>query len=169
MCYNEIKSMKKEHFMKKVLCLICIVFLSCADGAFAGVYGGMDPGAINSQYTRDLRTFDVKSRAKQQSAIVKPKTSLNEKVYPDVVNEIKAVNFVGNNAIPNEELQVVVKNKINKPMTIENLSSMRKDIMKYYQANGYYSAAPIITSQDNATGEIVIQIEEGNKNSITIE
>ena len=54
-------------------------------------------------------------------------------------------------------------------MNAQNLAEIRKDIMKYYQANGYYSAVPIIVSQDNTTGTLVIQIEEGTKNSITIE
>jgi len=85
-----------------------------------------------------------------------------------VVNEIKKITFVGNNAIPDSELQVVVKKLIEKPMVVENLSAIRRDVMKYYQANGYYSAVPIIVSADNRTGEIVIQIEEGNKNSIII-
>ncbi|MBE7704627.1 MAG: hypothetical protein E7Z90_02295 [Cyanobacteria bacterium SIG29] len=154
--------------MKKIFILACILLVSNVDYAFANVMGGMDAGAINSQYTRDLRLHEVASRTKQKSAIVKPKTSLNEQVFPDVVNEIKKITFVGNNAIPDSELQVVVKKLIEKPMVVENLSAIRRDVMKYYQANGYYSAVPIIVSADNRTGEIVIQIEEGNKNSIII-
>lgn len=168
-CYNNYKSFEEEHFMRKALSLICIILISSMDYAFANAFGGMDPGAVNTQYTRELRTHEAITRAKQKSAIVQPKTSVNEKVYPEVVNEIKAVNFIGNKAVSNEELQVLVKNKIDKPMTIENLSAIRKDVMKYYQANGYYSVMPVIVMQDNATGEIVIQIEEGSKNSITIE
>ena len=66
-------------------------------------------------------------------------------------------------------MSFLVKDKIDKPMNAENLADIRKVIMKYYQANGYYSAVPIIVSQDNTTGTLVIQIEEGTKNSITIE
>ena len=155
--------------MKKTLCLVCILMIGTMNIALAGAFGGMDPGAINSQSMRDLRMHEVSSRVKQKSAIVQPKTSLQEQIAPDVVNKVLKINFVGNAQIPTSELNVVVKDKINKPMDHKNLSAIRKDLMRYYQANGYYSAVPIIVSQNNITGELVIQIEEGSKNSITIE
>lgn len=156
--------------MKKVLCLVSIIMVGTMNMAFAGAFGGMDPGAINYQATRDMRLHEVSSRVKQKNtAIVQPKTSLQEQIAPDVVNEVRKITFVGNVNVPTAELNVVVKDKINKPMDHKNLGAIRKDLMRYYQANGYYSAVPIIVSQDNITGELVIQIEEGNKNSIIIE
>ncbi len=154
--------------MKKALCMVSIILVGNVQSVFANAFGGMDAGAVNSQIVRDLRFHEVSTRAKQKSAIVKPKTSLQEQIMPDVVNEVRKITFVGNNNIPTAELNVVVKDKINKPMDHKNLGAIRKDLMRYYQANGYYSAVPIIVSQDNITGELVIQIEEGNKNSIII-
>ena len=156
--------------MKKTLCLVCILMIGTMNIALAGAFGGMDPGAINYQATRDMRLHEVSSRVKQKnSAIVQPKTALQERTIPDVTAYIKTINFVNNKNIPTEELSFLVKDKIDKPMNAENLADIRKVIMKYYQANGYYSAVPIIVSQDNTTGTLVIQIEEGTKNSITIE
>ncbi len=155
--------------MKNLLSIVFILLIANMNSAIAFNVGGMDAGAVNRQYAQDMRIHEIKSRSQNRSAIVKPKTALQEKTIPDVVTEIKNISFVNNVNIPTQELSMVVEDKINQPMNAQNLASIRKDLMKYYQANGYYSAVPIITKQDNTTGTIVIQIEEGSKNSIIIE
>ena len=156
--------------MKNLLLIVCIFMIANMGTAQAYNIGGMDAGAINRQYVKDMRIHEIQSRPnKKNSAIVQPKTALQERTIPDVTAYIKTINFVNNKNIPTEELSFLVKDKIDKPMNAENLADIRKVIMKYYQANGYYSAVPIIVSQDNTTGTLVIQIEEGTKNSITIE
>lgn len=155
--------------MKKLLCLFAIIIVSTAEPVFANVYGGMDPGAINSQYMRDMRTFEVKSRAKQKSAIVSKTEAEKAETTPVQTSDIKTITFVNNKILSSAQLLALVKDKINQPMNFENIAAIRKSVMKYYQANGYYSAVAIIVSQDNTTGELVIQIDEGTRNSITIE
>ena len=54
-------------------------------------------------------------------------------------------------------------------MNIENISAIRKDIMRYYQSKGYFSAVALVTAQDYQTGSLTIEIKEGGKNSIVIE
>lgn len=154
--------------MKKILSAVCIIIVSGIEPAFA-VMGGMDPGAINSQYMRDMRTFEVKSRAKQKSAIVKQTAVEKAEATPVQTSDIKKIVFVNNRVFTSAQLTSLVKNKINQPMNFENLAAIRKSIMRFYQSNGYYSAVAIIVSQDNVTGELVIQIDEGTKNSIQIE
>lgn len=155
--------------MKKLFCIFCIIMTAGIEPAFAGVYGGMDPGAINSQYMRDMRTFEVKSRAKQKSAIVR-QTAAEKAEAPAVqTSDIKEITFVNNNVFSSSQLLSLVKDKINQPMNFENLAAIRKTIMKFYQANGYYSAVAIIVSQDNTNGKLVIQVDEGTKNSIIVE
>jgi hemolysin activation/secretion protein len=41
--------------------------------------------------------------------------------------------------------------------------------MKYYQEKGYFSAIAVVNSQDFQTGELVIEVREGGRNSITIQ
>lgn len=154
--------------MKKILSILCITLVFGVEPVFA-VMGGMDPGAINSQYMRDMRTFEVKSRAKQKSAIVKQTAVEKAETTPVQTSDIKKIIFVNNKVFTSVQLSSLVRNKINQPMNFENLASIRKSIMRFYQSNGYYSAVAIIVSQDNVTGELVIQIDEGTKNSIQIE
>ena len=83
--------------------------------------------------------------------------------------DLQSVQFVGNNVFPSSQLLKVIKDNLNKPMTAENLASVRKNIMRFYQMNGYYSAVAIIVAENNKTGEVTLQIQEGTRNSITFE
>ncbi len=156
--------------MKKVLILSVLLFVANYNMAIANPFGGMDPGAINTQYMKELRFHEMKTRARQKSAIVNTgEKTQNEVVEAQEVGEIQSINFVGNNVFSSEQLQQIVKDKIGTPLSAENVSVIRRNIMKFYQSQGYYSAIPIVVSQNNKTGEIVFEIQEGTKNSIVIE
>lgn len=159
--------------MKKIL----ILFFMCAltsNISFANPFGGYDAGALNSQQMRDLRTHELATRAKQKSAIVTTKSTqlkqqeINQQREQLLNSNIKNIVFVNNKSIPTSNLLNVVENRINKPMNAENIAEIRKDIMRYYQSKGFYSAVAMVASQNFKTGELVIEIREGGKNSITI-
>lgn len=153
--------------MKKAVILF-FVFVMASEISFASSFGAYDAGAVNSQYMRDLRVHEAATRAKNNSAIISTKTM--PKTQADVTTaDIKAVIFVNNSSIPSSELLNVIEDKINKPMTPENVTAIRKDIMKYYQDRGYFSALAMVVSQDTQNGELVIEIKEGGKNSIQIQ
>ena len=161
--------MKKSFILFTLFCLTANISLASA-------FGGYDAGAVNSQYMRDLRTHEAITRAKNKSAIVttKKNTPLQQRELQEqrdkIINaNIKTITFVNNASIPSKDLLNVVSDKINLPMSAENISDIRKNIMKYYQSNGYYSAVAVVASQDSETGEVVIEIKEGGKNSITIQ
>ena len=161
--------------MKKAF-IIFTLFSLTANISLASAFGGYDAGAVNSQYMRDLRTHEAITRAKNKSAIVttKKNTPLQQRELQEqrdkIINaDIKTITFVNNASIPSSDLLNVVSNKINTPMSAENIASIRKDIMKYYQDNGFFSAVAIVSSQDSETGEVVIEIREGGRNSITIQ
>ena len=156
--------------MKKLLGILILIVATNYNFAIANSLGGMDPGVINKQYMRDLRFHEIKTRTKQKNAIINTsEKTQKEVVETKEVNEIQSIRFVGNNVFPSEQLQEVVKHKIGTPLTVENISIIRKNLMKFYQSKGYYSAIPIVVSQNNETGEIVFEIQEGSKNSIVIE
>lgn len=150
--------------MKNILISLFLLYL-LQGISFASQFGGMDAGSLNSQYMKDLRIHEAVTRAKNKSAIINTQKAETKK--EEEIN-IKSIVFVNNNVIPSQTLISLVQDKINQPLNAENLAAIRKTIMKYYQSLGYYSALPTIVSQ-NSEGEIVIQIEEGSKNSITIQ
>ena len=156
--------------MKKIIFLVAMIVIT-AEYSMANVgfnYGAMDAGSINQRYTKDLRTHEFQTRAKSKSAIVTTKTQ--PKTQEEVTtSDLKSVIFINNTSISSKELLTVISNKINKPMNIENISAIRKDIMRYYQSKGYFSAVAMVTAQDYQTGSLTIEIKEGGKNSIVIE
>ncbi len=152
--------------MKKILAAV-VTALIAANVSYAQ-YAGYDAGTLNRQYVQDLRTHEAVTRARQSSAIVQPKTaSQTQKEVTDA--NIKSIVFVNNNSISSSVLTNVVKDKINQPMTAENVSAIRREIMRFYQDQGYFSAVAMAVSQDSQTGELTIEIREGGKNSIQIQ
>lgn len=151
--------------MKKLFIIICI-FCFSAELSFASQFGGLDVGSMNSQYMKDLRFHEATTRAKTKNAIIK---TSQEKEQQKTISNIKSVQFINNNSIDSETLNSIISDKIEKPMTPENISDIRKNIMKYYQAAGFFSAIAIVSSQDNENGELIIEINEGGKNSIQID
>ena len=156
--------------MKKLFCLLCLATITLSNTAIANQFGGMSPGALNSQSVRDLRMHEVNTRAKQRSAIVQPKTVQTEQqVMPELMGDLKSIKYTNNAYFTSAQLEEVTKTYIGEPLTHEVIAQIRKDLMKFYQKRGFYSAIPIIVSQNGATGELVIEMQEGSKNSITFE
>jgi hemolysin activation/secretion protein len=153
--------------MKNLFISICILCVS-TNIALASAYAGYDAGVLNNQYSRDLRTHEAVTRSKDRSAIITTKTTpkTEEKVTS---SDIKSVVFINNVSIPSSTLLSLIEDKINQPMTNENVSAIRKTVMKYYQEKGYFSAIAVVNSQDFQTGELVIEVREGGRNSITIQ
>lgn len=153
--------------MKKVF-ILYLMFFAIADASFAAGLGAYDAGALNTQYMRDLRTHELATRAKNKSAIVSTKLQPQSQEQL-TTSEIKSIVFVNNASIPSTELLAVIKDKINTPMTAENISAIRKDIMRYYQEHGFFSAVAMVASQDTQNGELILDIKEGGRNSITMQ
>ncbi len=154
--------------MKK---LFAVLFILCcfSDISMASALGGYDAGSLNSQYMRDLRTHEAITRAR-----TKNETFVSTKRAPKTEEQIatsplKSIIFLNNKSINSDVLLNVVRNKINQPMTPENISAIRKELMRFYQSNGYYSALVMVNSQDTQRGELILEINEGGKNSIEIQ
>ncbi len=153
--------------MKKLL-ILCLILFAVYEASYAAGIGAYDAGALNTQYMRDLRTHEMATRAKSKSAIVS--TKMPPQTQEQLTSsEIKSIIFVNNSSISSNELLEIIKDKINKPMTPENISAIRKDIMKYYQEHGFFSAVVMVASQDYQNGELILEIKEGGRNSITIQ
>ena len=119
--------------MKKILCVLVLLIATNYNLAIANPLGGMDPGVINTQYMKELRFHEMKTRAKQKNAIMNTtERPQKEIVETQEVGEIQSINFVGNNAFYSEQLQEIVKDKIGTPLSTENVSIIRRNLMKFY-------------------------------------
>ena len=49
-----------------------------------------------------------------------------------------------------------------------NVSAIRKENMRYYQKKGLYSVLATVSSENTQTGELVLDIREGGRNSIIV-
>ena len=158
--------------MKKTVILFLIITLFNIQQVFA--MSAIDAGSVNSSAVRDMRLHDALLRSKEKSAIVKKEEQKSAQEKENQLNEaaltdIKNISFVNNYSIPAGELYRVIQSHINQPMNAQNISEVRKELMKYYQQKGYYSALVLVSSENAQTGELVLDIKEGGKNSITIE
>ncbi len=135
-----------------------------------------DAGTVNSKAVLDMKLHEAVSRTRDKNEIIKKekeneidRNKTIETVNQTALTDIKYVTFMNNASIPSRELFTVIQSYINQPMTPLNVSAIRKEIMRYYQKKGYYSALASVTSENSQTGELVLEIKEGGKNSITVE
>lgn len=154
--------------MKKAL-ILCFILGLNANFALASAFGGYDPGAVNAQNVRDLQLHENITRAKAKNDMIIKAKNTQEAPKQVVDADIQNITFVGNSLISSADLLNVVKNKLNSPMNIENLSAIRKAVARYYQQRGFFSVIVVISQQDFKTGSVVIDIKEGTRNSITVE
>jgi len=150
--------------MKKRLSIIMLFsVIFSASTAFGTAMGGYDAGSINSQYMKDIRTFDLrKENQKRIQQIEKPQQMVT-------VGNLSSVSFINNRAYSEKTLQGIVQEYIGQPLNPTTLMQMRKKIMKFYQSNGYYSAVAVVESENMREGTVTFRIQEGTKDSIQIE
>ena len=160
--------------MKKILISSLILFAVIpSETAFASIEA-FDAGAINAYNVDDMIWHDAVTRERKKQEIIKKEKATTEqkKLLEEnkaALTDIKNVTFLNNNSISTQELTNVIKKHINEPMSPNNVSQLRKEIMKYYQQKGFYSVLAVVSSTNNQTGEVVIDIKEGGRNSITVE
>ncbi len=83
-----------------------------------------------------------------------------------LVNEIR---LVGNTAFSNQELAAVTSKYLNRPLTMEDLESLRLELTLYYVNRGYVTSGAIIPDQVSNEPAITVQIVEGKLAEINIE
>lgn len=154
--------------MKNIFIFIFAVYLS-VNTTFASI-GAFDAGSINQQYTRDMRLHEIQTRAKDRSSIIqkqKEPQKVNQIIPSSAI--IQSISFIGNDNIPSQDLLRIVEANIGETASEQNISNMRKLLVKYYNANQFYSAIIFPDESNISSGELIFQIKEGGKNSITIE
>ena len=93
-------------------------------------------------------------------------------VISDVKSEdavIKTITFKGNEAVSSNNLLKILESNIGQTATEQNIAGMRKLLTRYYNASGYYSALIFPDISKLSSGELIFEIKEGGKNSVTIQ
>lgn len=156
--------------MNKLILSVFMVF-AVAGMSYASI--GFDAGAVGQQNLRDMRLHEVEMRAKNRSAIIQKEKAQEQQqdkvLIPTSATTIQNIRFSGNVGIPAGDLARVTSSYLGKPATEANISSIRKLISKYYQANGYYSAIVVPEASSLTSGTLTFEIKEGTRNSITID
>lgn len=156
--------------MKKFFILSLLI---AVNSQFAFSLPGVDAGAVNSSAVMDLRLHDAVTRAREKSNVTNKNKAAEQKEIDNIKQEaltnIKHITFLNNNTIASRELLNIIQRYINQPMSVENVSLIRKEIMNYYHKKGYYSAVAMVSAENSQTGELVLDINEGGKNSIIIQ
>ncbi len=146
--------------MRRFLFLLT-AFVIIQQVSFAtGTIGSYDPGLINSQYMKEIKIFQTNKSKPEIFQIDKPL----EKSFT-----LKQVTFVNNQVCNTQELESVVADKIGKEMAPSDLVMMERSIMKYYQSKGYTSAIASVSSTDKSAGIVIINLKEGQENSVQVE
>ncbi len=81
---------------------------------------------------------------------------------------LKGIEFDGNTVFSDAELLELVKDRIGKKVSIEELEGVRKTISKHYFDQRYVNSGAVIDEQDLAGGVLKIRIVEGRLNVVNV-
>ncbi len=81
---------------------------------------------------------------------------------------LKGIEFDGNTVFSDAELLELVKDRIGKKVSIEELEGVRKTISKHYFDQRYVNSGAVIDEQDLAAGVLKIRIVEGRLNDVNV-
>lgn len=150
---------------RKLSVIVLSSIILSASAALGAAIGGYDPGLVNSQYMKDIRTFDLRKENAQRIKQIQTPTDFSR----ISTGNLAKVSFLNNLAFSEKTLQGVVQEFIGQPQNATTLMQMRKKIMKFYQSNGYYSAVAIVEAENPREGSVTFRIQEGTKDSIQID
>ena len=81
---------------------------------------------------------------------------------------LKGIEFDGNTVFSDAELLELVKDRIGKKVSIEELEGVRKTISKHYFDQRYVNSGAVIDEQELAAGVLKIRIVEGRLNDVNV-
>jgi hemolysin activation/secretion protein len=80
----------------------------------------------------------------------------------------KAFRFVGNTAVPTEELERIAAPYVGRPIGNAELEALRQLVTRRYIEAGYVNSGAVIPDQDVADGVITLQVVEGRVSQIVV-
>jgi len=95
---------------------------------------------------------------------------LNDLGIVDAPKEVvlKAVEFDGNTVFTDDELAALVKERIGKKVSVEELEGIRKRISQHYFDQQYVNSGAVIDEQDLSGGVLLVRVVEGRLDKINV-
>lgn len=154
--------------MKKLFILVCTILIS-TNISYANM-GTFDAGTLNREYVRDMRLHEFETRQRNKVKLIQEENNAQKnKLDIPVSAVIKTITFKGNEAVSSNNLLKILESNIGQTATEQNIAGMRKLLTRYYNASGYYSALIFPDISKLSSGELIFEIKEGGKNSVTIQ
>jgi len=82
---------------------------------------------------------------------------------------INDIQFVGNTVLTTDNLRAVLSDKLGRALSFVGLQNLAKTITREYQFQGYLIAQAFLPAQDLKDGVLIIQINEGYVDKISVE
>ena len=153
---------KQLNFLFSVALLICVLLVTKVDNAHAQTSAGQI-----FQQNKDLAP--ITPLLPEPSLAPSP---LQVKPQPSDANQVRFVVkrfvFVGNNQVQNDELQRVVVDLINKPITFADLQRASDALAEYYREQGWLVRV-VLPQQDITEGTVTFNIVEAKLGGIKID
>lgn len=113
-------------------------------------------------------TTSVPAEFEDSSKTLAPisKILIRPPVQPKVT--LKRVNFEGNTAISDEQLQALSGPFLNRPLRFSDLEQLRVEITRAYTSAGYINSGAVLPDQQLSDGELTYRIVEGKLDQIEV-
>ncbi len=154
--------------VQKLRAIIFLTFILFSTNSFGA--GGILP-TVND-YSQD---FDKSKILKKSKNLIKNVDKENDKAkIENQTNEdelkvlVNKFNLDGNFSISNEEIQLIIKDYLNKELTLNELDGVTEDITNLYIDKGMWARA-VLPDQDITKNEITVEIIEARLGKIIIQ
>ena len=145
--------------LQKLKVIIFLTFILFSTKSFGA--GGILP-TVND-YSQD---FDKSKILKKSKNLIKnidkenDKAKIEDKTTEDELKVlVNKFNLEGNFSISNEEIQLIIKDYLNKELTLNELDGVTEDITNLYIDKGMWARA-VLPDQDITKNEITVEIIE---------
>ena len=156
---------------KKMKLKIIIIFFYTLFFSTKTLAGGGGLPTVND-YSQD---FDKSKIFKEKKNLIKnvnkkdEKEKIEEKIIEDELKVlVSKFNLEGNFSISSEEIQELIKDYLNKELTLSELDSVAEDITNLYIDKGMWARA-LLPEQDITKNEITVEIIEARLGKIIIQ
>ena len=141
------------------LVVFTAIFALITQCSFSMPIDGNNPWLINNQNMHQFSLSDFR------------KNKLNIKTNKSVPQTVLINTFVfeNNQKYTSDQLRAIISDKIGDKPTKDNLNFIKIRLMNFYQNNGYIAVKVNVSESDKKDGSIMINIFEGEKDSIKIE